>query len=820
MTTLLAVTLALAAHTTALKVPITERAVSPIPFKVQSTNNKPMLKSFVASSSGSELTLGNVNNLVYVAPVKLGDGTFNLQLDTNAADMWCNLGAAPAAFNAKKLGLPALNITSLDGTVSVSGDVVVAKVSFGPFSVAEQAFLSTTSAKSPALVQGADGVLGFGFNSASVIQKAASSLPAKTGQTFLTWAFEQHPSGRDYIAFSLGRADDPSATARDGAFYIGEVDDEHKSVLDAPALPVFKNPAPDAVQRWVISVDSLKVAGVNVEGTTAVKNATGKQLALIDTGASQTLLPKEAVTAIYSNIKGSKYDAVLDVWFSPCLSQTTVTFNLGGIEYPINPLDLTTPMQSALKNDTIVTYCVNKFRTNKYTTEYDIVLGDPVLRNLFSVFDFGDIDSTGKVTGEPFVKLLSVTDAVKAAASFEASRKSELQLYPELGDLADVGNTAARQVANFAATTSTSKHKSTHKSTGTGTFRIQHNVAAVANAEDTSSTNISSQVQQLLDFSPILLALLAANIVLGLGLCALGAYIVRSNRAKRNRREPLRRDTANTASSYEPVKVGDEPLSPMGYRDSGAYRDSVAIDDATGKPRPSTTYRDSGIGWADVDINKQRPGPAGPPVQTAGDMGVRDNSPFLDPNSPRNVAFPGAQNLSSPSRDSLAAPDERRRAPSAGSVYSQGQGTQSRDDLAPPNPSFAGGRRPSRDMPSPAADSPNAQMPLAGQQYGGASPGVGLRPQRQPSTGPPPPDSRALSLYESTETSEHQLAAQQRRYSHVPPAFGAGPSVPPPFQPQSSGLSSGSPTLPARSSARQIPGPQAGSPSHQRRPSH
>ena len=409
---------------------------------------------------------------------------------------------------------------------------------------------------------------------------------------------------------------------------------------------------------------------------------------------------------------------------------------------------------------------------------------DTVLR-----FDFG-VSASSNATA-PFVKLLSVTDAVEAAKNFEASRKQELQTYPPEGKIEDKDHSVAKSLvaANVAVATST-KPKTVHKIGFSGkknikaTNKLNHQIAIAKNAEEstTASANINSQVQQLLDFSPILLSLLAANVVLGLGLCILGGYLIRANRAKKNKREPTRRDTNAAATSYTPVMTDNGPLSP------NPYRDSVAVSEVAGKT--SGNYRDSGIAFGE-DAHSPR---------KVGFVPGRDSIALSDAPAQRGA-------LTSPSRDSLAAPDGRPRVPSAASVYSQPGRSGSQmslsppgDDFAPPQPSFANGRR-----PAPAGDSPNAQLP--------PGPGVGLRPQRQPSTGPPPPDSRALSMYDVAETSEHQLAAQPRRYSHVPPNFGGGAYVPPPFPPNMAG----SPMPPPRSPARQGSGPAG---AHARRPSH
>ena len=70
--TLLTAVLALAAHSAALKVPITQRAVSGAPFGIHTSTKVPNLKSLVPTSSSKE-PLSNVNDQSYFASGTLGD---------------------------------------------------------------------------------------------------------------------------------------------------------------------------------------------------------------------------------------------------------------------------------------------------------------------------------------------------------------------------------------------------------------------------------------------------------------------------------------------------------------------------------------------------------------------------------------------------------------------------------------------------------------------------------------------------------------------------------------------------------------------------
>ena len=53
----------------------------------------------------------------------------------------------------------------------------------------------------------------------------------------------------------------------------------------------------------------------------------------------------------------------------------------------------------------------------------DVILGDNILRSVYSVYDFGDFDASGKM-GNPYVKFLSLVDPNAASKEFATARGS------------------------------------------------------------------------------------------------------------------------------------------------------------------------------------------------------------------------------------------------------------------------------------------------------------------------------------------------------------------------------------------------------------
>ena len=72
--------------------------------------------------------------------------------------------------------------------------------------------------------------------------------------------------------------------------------------------------------------------------------------------------------------------------------------------FPINPLDLTMPFTDA--NNELI--CLSTFFwSNSTSQDVDVILGDAFLRNVYTLFNYGNWTTPG--TSLPYVQLLSVS---------------------------------------------------------------------------------------------------------------------------------------------------------------------------------------------------------------------------------------------------------------------------------------------------------------------------------------------------------------------------------------------------------------------------
>ncbi|KAJ7242152.1 aspartic peptidase domain-containing protein [Mycena haematopus] len=413
-------------------------------------------KAATATTTNSNNNLINTDNLRYSTNITISGNVVNVLIDTGSTDLWVMPPGGLRSFNDTGLST---TLRYGDGSNFITGDIGIGafELDGGQFAVPAQAYLQgvTEAGEEADFEEGHFGILGLGFDTpgASLINTAVQQAEGATstrGQSVLSNIFAQNPTGSDYIGIALSRTGDQEGTA-DGSLTIAEYDTDYSSVQSSPQIP--QTPANAGV--WSIVMDSFSVGGQKIKWPSTIPSApAGKNIVLLDTGTTNILMPEAQVTAIYSSIPGAvlspnsniplvQFSTTTDVWVVPCTAQVDVVATFAGQDFAIHPLDvtdmqiLTTPDGS--RNFTV---CTNSF-TDIGTIaqgETDALFGDSFLRNVYTAFDFG---TGGSTKGNPFVQMLSTTDATKSAADLIAVRAANMaNMPPELSpaDLVKVFN--------------------------------------------------------------------------------------------------------------------------------------------------------------------------------------------------------------------------------------------------------------------------------------------------------------------------------------------------------------------------------------------
>ncbi|THH19776.1 hypothetical protein EW146_g1452 [Bondarzewia mesenterica] len=370
----------------------------------------------VASSSSNTSDLSTVNDMIYIANITLGGNDYRVQLDTGSSDLWIKGSTSP---------LPNANQTSTTYNLTYGigwayGHVSYASAKFAGISVPQQAYLDVSSAENPALSYGTNGILGLGFTSLSTVDALVNKTGASTGRSLLYNLFNDNPTEPNFVAFSLQRSLDPTDDI-EGTFLVGEVEPQYIAVNQTTAIPTFPANSPT---RWTVLLDALMVGTDTIEVTSTVSGAPfNRAVVLVDSGTSYTYAPTEICDAIYGGVSGAKYDSSLGQWTLPCDAEIDMALQFSGQVYPIHPLDVS-PTSLASNSSCVGSFVPQDISSIELTAVVlvsDWIIGDNFLRSVYSVYDFGDFDSSGKM-GNPYIKLLSLVDPDAASADFASAR--------------------------------------------------------------------------------------------------------------------------------------------------------------------------------------------------------------------------------------------------------------------------------------------------------------------------------------------------------------------------------------------------------------
>ncbi|TRM67583.1 aspartic peptidase domain-containing protein [Schizophyllum amplum] len=481
--------LAVAAHAllvSAVKVPLKQTKRTD---RLDKRNGNSHFKVLAAAGDGDDsglLDLDTVHDLIYMSDIVVGGNDYVVQLDTGSSDLWIKGDIYPLPNS----DTSALSVNVTYGIGWCNGSIGFADIEFANISVSQQAFLDVSTAQSPALSYDADGILGLGFTSLSTIDYALNSTGSDKGRSMLYNLFEDNPTEPNFISFLMQRSTDDSDDI-EGTFTIGEYIDEYKAVKDQKAIPTFPETAPT---RWTVLVDYIFVGDNIISPTTSVPNVQVNQaVALLDSGTSYTYVPSDICNAIYGDIDGASFDSSLGQWVVPCDAEIDMAIQIGGQVFPMHPLDIT---PTGLTDQS---QCVGSFVPGSLAVaegNFDWLIGDNFLRSVYSVYDFGDFDSDGKM-GDPYVKILSIVDPNEASQEFASQR-----------------NTSPRSGISYQAQ--------------------DVDEASMASTSVTVSSDVANTLDKLATYLPAILAIMALNALVLLVLGASGMiYVCRRSRRRK-----------------------------------------------------------------------------------------------------------------------------------------------------------------------------------------------------------------------------------------------------------------------------------------------
>ncbi|KAF9533071.1 aspartic peptidase domain-containing protein [Crepidotus variabilis] len=392
-------------------------------------------KALVDRTPTSELSrrdpipVSNTGNAQYVSNITIGGQTLRVLLDTGSSDLWVHFPSAGPS-GAKDTG-KAVSLSYAVG--KAGGNVQTAEVKLANYTVADQAFLNvvdTSTFTSNIKAQGYDGLLGLGPSSGSVIRK---NVGDDVAETLLQRIFEADKGTNNYISFTLDRKNDPTVDYT-GQFSISEIIPPFNNITSMPKLDVDKvNRLLKADQHWQALTDEdngiIGPDGQPITIDSIVPGAPkGQFVAVIDSGFTFSQVPRDVSDQIYGRVQGAAYDEVNQWWLVPCGQYLNISFNFGGVNYPIHPLDTVVDDNFAKTDSTGKKVCIGAFQpiTSAFSLlgNYDMILGMCFLRNVYALLDFGNWIENSSDQEHPYIQMVPTTSVAEGRGDFIQVRLS------------------------------------------------------------------------------------------------------------------------------------------------------------------------------------------------------------------------------------------------------------------------------------------------------------------------------------------------------------------------------------------------------------
>lgn len=404
------------------RAPTTQRRNIQLPFQRRS-----VVKSLHERDDGLAGTvgIGDLADLFYTVAVKVGGTTTSVNLDTGSSDLWvmssqcttkeCKKSQSQSypATSGKTTGA-SVDLRYGDSTTGThaSGPIMQDTVAVAGLSMASQVFAAANNTDSSAVQNGGAGIFGLGFPAQSFVQAAVVNQMFNTPTTtdnFVNNIISYGPlvsrlamSGEieePMFAITLQRNTiDVSGT---GQISIGELPQgvDNSSLTWVPVR--LYDPADGGLNppsfasnevyplRWEIPLDAVYLDGQKLPDTT-LTGTSSELSALIDTGNSILRGPQDVVNNILSTVSPARAADSSALPTFPCTSAHSLSFQIGGKMFPIDPRDFVSQNNSG---DATTCVASNVVATDAPSAGalFSWSLGDPFFKSNLVVFYYGNL---------------------------------------------------------------------------------------------------------------------------------------------------------------------------------------------------------------------------------------------------------------------------------------------------------------------------------------------------------------------------------------------------------------------------------------------
>jgi saccharopepsin len=198
-------------------------------------------------------------------------------------------------------------------------------------------------------LDGVAGLVGLGVATGSAI---FHDYPHNNTAPLMESIFRLNETSRNYITIACGRAGISGTNLIPPELTIMEVIPGWEAILKRPQVPIQ---TVTLGQHINVKIDQNGIRGANGKTIPFVSNLTilttgsnvgGEPVTALDTGASLSLVPSSIASKIYEGVEGAQFNSTSGYWMLPCdVELDNVAISIGGIWYPIHPLDINVPVE-------------------------------------------------------------------------------------------------------------------------------------------------------------------------------------------------------------------------------------------------------------------------------------------------------------------------------------------------------------------------------------------------------------------------------------------------------------------------------------------
>jgi cathepsin D len=225
----------------------------------------------------------------------------------------------------------------------------------------------------------ASGIMGLAFEAASLGLRATPPVQQLLFSKALKAPVFSFALMRPSVAAEQTQTS--GVTQPGGIFTLGQIDNDQFQGSIGWSQVVSTTQGSNVPHKWLSKLDSLSINGKIVPDSQGI-------VANFDTGSSVSRGSVQLIDAILSQIQ-NVYKDESGNYYVPCGENIPSAFNLtismGGVSVPIEPMDML--FKTAQFNIDGGTYCFSTL-TPTDSDEYDIQIGDDVMRSLYIAFSF------------------------------------------------------------------------------------------------------------------------------------------------------------------------------------------------------------------------------------------------------------------------------------------------------------------------------------------------------------------------------------------------------------------------------------------------